>query len=416
MYVNDYRDISEQERIIGTHAVLYAVRMAKRCADDVESYFTKSIIDEYKLDYRGFKKAFHFLAGQWDEVYRTEELFETLSVFEEQPNTFDSLQGLLGKINDANYEIHKNLLRIDDVMDSVGKLIEKYETDREERNKKIQELYDEYKEKPEFKERRSHYLGWVTSQIKVLGKTLESYNGILYSIEELGGSLLRVHLERRDVGTYIIENRKNLTQNDIQTYFFFKEMHDAIMMRIERFEYEGECSPAYRGMFKNKAAEELTFALVKVMHDNVDKLKGNMYGVVMLALTDMKLINKGQYGKMFMDFINDRILVENGDVKIADAKTITGVTKNVKNHPFKKLTIDDTKDSTFTESLFPKYSDIYWQCISIINKVTNEDLMLQGFAMYLQEEHERTPDIKVFKEIGTLRMLYSVLKGEEPEF
>lgn len=414
LLIIDYRILSNQERVLSTHGVLAAVRSARRYADGIERYFEKSLIDEFKIDYRQLKNNVRSLAEQWEDVFYDSSEFKefSFSIDEDtQLNTVNAMNALLKALDSANRDIKESMFRIYDIFNAVDKRFVKYSDDAELRRNIHEKAYIEYLNTNEFKAKKRSYTYSLDSYIKVHGNTCDAHRVFCNDYELNAGTLFRYHLDGGDVSKYMVEHRTEISGLDVENYYYFHYVYNDLQCRMMRFEYEKECDSHYAKMFKRKAEETLAVEFAQVFHRCIDKLVGNKYAMVMLAMRDMKIIEKGQYGSLFVDLVNSEILRQNGENEIKDAKTITDIIKKVKNNPFKRLSEDDLKDSLFNEKEFNRLSDIYWQCISIMNLVFEYDLREKGFAEYLCVPHERTPNIDVFGDIARVKLICSVLKG-----
>ena len=120
-----------------------------------------------------------------------------------------------------------------------------------------------------------------------------------------------------------------------------------------------------------------------------------------------------EYGSQ--DYINNKYL--KNDKPIKDQKTLTDWTGKLLGSKFGTMDENHLLGNYSLED-FMKIKDYYWLCLSIINKVVQQNLEEKGFAPYLYKEHENTPSITDYKNsegesiMDRLSILKSVIRGE----
>ena len=133
-------------------------------------------------------------------------------------------------------------------------------------------------------------------------------------------------------------------------------------------------------------------------------------------MQDLGLVyNDSRNGIQMRDYVNKAYL-KNGKL-IKDQKTLTDWTGKLLGRMFG--TMDERHpQGNFSREDFDKIKDIYWLCLSIINKIVQRDLKKLHFAPYLYEEHEKTPSITDYRNregqsiMDRLSILKSAIKGE----
>ena len=218
--------------------------------------------------------------------------------------------------------------------------------------------------------------------------------------------------------TFIVENRDKLKFEHLASHFCFVRYHRIISRQIETFDLLLPADSEYRDLFVNQAAQELAFRLKHTIANAVDFRHNYQYAALQMAMQDLGLIYRDRNnGVQMMEYINRDYLKKGEQIK--DQKTLTQWIGKLLGHTFGMMD-DKHLKGNYDLKDYEKMKDQYWLCLSIINKVVQKDLKKSGFASYLYEEHEMTPNISDYRNaegqsiMQRLSELKSVIRGESP--
>lgn len=290
----------------------------------------------------------------------------------------------------------------------------------EMRTTRWQRMVDDYREhewendKQLFLKRRDDHVsqyGCDKTSLTELMKQIDNE-----AVNQLFGGIVatlnRHYLYQDDHVTYVFENRNQLTREHIIQHLKFIHIHKLLEQEIALCDLRQPAVGAYADLFTSRAAQELAEILAPVIAKHVDFRHNYHYAAWAMAMMDMGLIYaERRNGAQMMHFINRHFL--KGDNQMKSQNQLTQWINKLAGRKFGQLTPDNLSKTLLNEDDFMKLKDAYWQSLSIINKVLQNDLRTMGFAPYLHLPHPQTPQIEDDPSLHGETVFYKllVLKG-----
>ena len=344
-------------------------------------------------------------------------------------DNFDFLETRVGLMDNAPLmceAIDKGLEQIGRTLREIVDDYLKLKADNEKQDKRLKELERQYEE-----------MMWEDDQDRLVrevemfitlrnhSRDKETFQLFLERLEweatdphdiKILAELNEWYLAGQRPAAFIVENRNKLNIENIARHFCFVRCRNLVLRKVESFDLLLPADEEYKGLFVNRAAQELAFMLAPTIGTYVDFRHNYQYAALQMAMQDLGLVyNDGRNGVQMRDFVNKAYL-RNGKI-IKDQKTLTDWTGKLLGSKFGAMD-ENNLLGNYSKEDFGKMKDYYWLCLSIINKVVQMDLQELQFATYLHEEHENTPSITDYKNseeqsiMERLSILKSVIKGE----
>ena len=447
-----YPHITCTERAALLLAMTAAVRQIAANMHTVAALLRKNLLDPFRIDYTDFARKIENLHKIWQEELKGAPIFHNLdnqsrpitdpteialkedtdydlTIRTSEDDNFDFLETRIGLMDNAPLMCEI----IEEGLEQIGKtlrLIEddylKLKEDCDNQDKRLKELEKQYEElmwkddKNRLKSRAKEYVVLCNNR-----NDKETFEMFLENLEreatdphdfKMTAKLNEWFLSGERPAGYIVENRDKLTIEDLARHFCFVRHYHIVRQHIESFDLLKPADEGYENLFVNRASQELAFLLTSTIGKYVDFNHNYQYAALQMAMQDLGLVyNDSRNGLQMRDYINNKYL--KNDKQIKDQKTLTDWTGKLLGNKFG--TMDESHlQGNYTLEDFGKMKDYYWLCLSIINKVVQQNLEEKGFAPYLYKEHENTPSITDYKNsegesiMDRLSILKSVIRGE----
>ena len=283
---------------------------------------------------------------------------------------------------------------------------QKLQTNAEMRARRWQRMMDDYVEK-QWDSDRLLVEKRLDEHIRLHGSDKASLMALLHQLDNESGRLISL-----SDPTFIFDNRDTLTQDQVNSYLRYIHCRKLLEQEIALCDLRQPAVGAYADLFTNRAAQELAMLLAPVIAKHVDFRHNYHYAAWAMAMMDMGLIYaERRNGAQMMHFINRYFL--KGDNQMKSQNQLTQWINKLAGRKFGQLTPDNLSKTLLNKDDFMKLKDAYWQSLSIINKVLQNDLRKMGFAPYLHLPHPQTPhiedDLSLHEETFFYKLL--VLKG-----
>lgn len=448
-----YPHITCTERAALLLAMTVAVRQVSANMRTVAALLRQNLLDPFGIDYTDYARSIENLQKIWEEELKGAPIFHNL---DNQSHPLHNPYDIALK-EDTDYDF--TILSSDEdnkfnyfetrvgLMDNAPLMSEAIEKGLEQIGKTLREIVDDYKllkrDAPKQDERLEELEGqyedamWEGDKKRLVGEVKEFVVQCNNSKDKDTFELFLARLERRATdphdnkvladlnewylegersSAFVVENRDKLDFEDLANHFCFVRCRKLIVEQIESFDLLQPADEEYKDLFINRAAQEIAFLLAPTIAYYVDFKHNYQYAALQMAMQDLGLVyNDRGNGIQMKDFVNKAFLHE--DEYIKDQTTITQWTGKLLGSMFG--TMDETHlVGNYSRTDFEKLKDYYWLCLSIINKVVQLDLDEFGFADYLLDDHENTPNINDYKDkegksiMNRLSVLKSVIKGE----
>ena len=405
----------------------------------------------FRIDYTDFARKVENLHKIWDEELKGAPIFHNLdtqsmpitnphdialkedtdydlTIRTSDEDDFDFLENRVGLMDNAPLMCEA----IDKGLEQIGKTLReivddylKLKADSDRQDKRLKELEKQYEEMM-WEDDLQRFVCEVEEYTLVSGdKNKSTYQRYLSRMDreatdphdiKVLADLNEWFLAEQRPAAFIVENRDKLTIEDIARHFRFARCRRLLYHHVESFDLLLSADEEYKGLFVNRACQELAFMLAPTIGTYVDFRHNYQYAALQMAMQDLGLVyNDGRNGVQMRDFVNKAYL-RNGKI-IKDQKTLTDWTGKLLGSKFGAMD-ENNLLGNYSKEDFGKMKDYYWLCLSIINKVVQMDLQELQFATYLHEEHENTPSITDYKNseeqsiMERLSILKSVIKGE----
>ena len=447
-----YPHITCTERAALLLAMTAAVRQTAANMRTVAALLRKNLLDPFRIDYTDFARKIENLNKIWDEELNGAPIFHKLdtqsmpitnphdialkedtdydlTIRTSDEDEFDFLETRVGLMDNAPLmceAIDKGLEQIGRTLREIVDDYLKLKADNEKQDKRLKELERQYEE-----------MMWEDDQDRLVrevemfitlrnhSRDKETFQLFLERLEweatdphdiKILAELNEWYLAGQRPAAFIVENRNKLNIENIARHFCFVRCRNLVLRKVESFDLLMPADEEYKGLFVNRAAQELAFMLAPTIGTYVDFRHNYQYAALQMAMQDLGLVyNDGRNGVQMRDFVNKAYL-RNGKI-IKDQKTLTDWTGKLLGSKFGAMD-ENNLLGNYSKEDFGKMKDYYWLCLSIINKVVQMDLQELQFATYLHEEHENTPSITDYKNseeqsiMERLSILKSVIKGE----
>ena len=447
-----YPHITCTERAALLLAMTAAVRQTAANMRTVAALLRKNLLDPFRIDYTDFARKVENLHKIWDEELKGAPIFHNLdtqsmpitnphdialkedtdydlTIRTSDEDDFDFLETRVGLMDNAPLmceAIDKGLEQIGRTLREIVDDYLKLKADNEKQDKRLKELERQYEE-----------MMWEDDQARLVrevemfitlrnhSRDKETFQLFLERLEweatdphdiKILAELNEWYLAGQRPAAFIVENRNKLNIENIARHFCFVRCRNLVLRKVESFDLLLPADEEYKGLFVNRAAQELAFMLAPTIGTYVDFRHNYQYAALQMAMQDLGLVyNDGRNGVQMRDFVNKAYL-RNGKI-IKDQKTLTDWTGKLLGSKFGAMD-ENNLLGNYSKEDFGKMKDYYWLCLSIINKVVQMDLQELQFATYLHEEHENTPSITDYKNseeqsiMERLSKLKSVIKGE----
>ena len=447
-----YPHITCTERAALLLAMTAAVRQTAANMRTVAALLRKNLLDPFRIDYTDFARKVENLHKIWDEELKGAPIFHNLdtqsmpitnphdialkedtdydlTIRTSDEDEFDFLETRVGLMDNAPLmceAIDKGLEQIGRTLREIVDDYLKLKADNEKQDKRLKELERQYEE-----------MMWEDDQDRLVrevemfitlrnhSRDKETFQLFLERLEweatdphdiKILAELNEWYLAGQRPAAFIVENRNKLNIENIACHFCFVRCRNLVLRKVESFDLLLPADEEYKGLFVNRACQELAFLLAPTIGTYVDFRHNYQYAALQMAMQDLGLVyNDGRNGVQMRDFVNNGYL-RNGKI-IKDQKTLTDWTGKLLGSKFGAMD-ENNLLGNYSKEDFGKMKDYYWLCLSIINKVVQMDLQELQFATYLHEEHENTPSITDYKNseeqsiMERLSILKSVIKGE----
>lgn len=449
MIIAHYRHITCTERASLLLAMTAASRQVASNMRNMATLLRRNLLDPFRIDYTDYARRienlqkiwkeelgnapiFHNLDNQnrpitnpndialkedtdYDLTLRTEDMFNNrVSLMKAAPALCQGIEEALGQISGTLRNIENDYLML--------------KSDTELQDERLKELELQYEEvmwkedQKRFTDEANEFVLQCNNQ-----RTHETYDYFLRHLDreatdphdiKVLAELNTYFLNGGRPAGFIVEHRNKISFEDIARHFRFVRCRRLLLRHIECFTLLQPADESYRDLFVNKAAQELAFLLVHTISYSADFRHNYQYAALQMAMQDLKLVFRDKNnGVQMRDFINNTYLFKGDTIK--DQTTLTKWTGKLLNKKFGEMDEHNLKGNFKLED-FKKLKDHYWLCVSIINKVMQYDLKKGGFAEYLHNDHERTPNITDYKNrdgerlMDRLSDLKSAIRGETP--
>lgn len=447
-----YPHITCTERAALLLAMTAAVRQTAANMRTVAALLRRNLLDPFRIDYTDFARKIENLHKIWDEELKGAPIFHNLdtqsmpitnphdialkedtdydlTIRTSDEDDFDFLETRVGLMDNAPLmceAIDKGLEQIGRTLREIVDDYLKLKADNEKQDKRLKELERQYEE-----------MMWEDDQDRLVrevemfitlrnhSRDKETFQLFLERLEweatdphdiKILAELNEWYLAGQRPAAFIVENRNKLNIENIARHFCFVRCRNLVLRKVESFDLLLPADEEYKGLFVNRACQELAFLLANTIGTYVDFRHNYQYAALQMAMQDLGLVyNDGRNGVQMRDFVNKAYL-RNGKI-IKDQKTLTDWTGKLLGSKFGAMD-ENNLLGNYSKEDFGKMKDYYWLCLSIINKVVQMDLQELQFATYLHEEHENTPSITDYKNseeqsiMEGLSKLKSVIKGE----
>ena len=446
-----YPHITCTERAALLLAMTAAVRQTAANMRTVAALLRKNLLDPFRIDYTDFARKIENLHKIWDEELKGAPIFHNLdtqsmpitnphdialkentdydlTIRTANEDNFDFLETRVGLMDHAPLMCEAVDKGLEQIGRTLREIVDDYlnlKADGMRQDKRLKELEKQYEELM-WKDELQRFISDVedyTADSK--DKSKKTYQRYLHRMErnatdplerKVLAELNEWYLDHLPPAAFIVENRDKLTFEDIALHFRFRRCRRLLKNHVESFDLLLPADEEYKGLFVNRAAQELAFMLAPTIGTYVDFRHNYQYAALQMAMQDLGLVyNDGRNGVQMRDFVNKAYL-RNGKI-IKDQKTLTDWTGKLLGSKFGAMD-ENNLLGNYSKEDFGKMKDYYWLCLSIINKVVQMDLQELQFATYLHEEHENTPSITDYKNseeqsiMERLSNLKSVIKGE----
>lgn len=188
---------------------------------------------------------------------------------------------------------------------------------------------------------------------------------------------------------YVFANRNKLSSEDLMRHMSFCNCRKLLIQKIELCDLRQPVTGTFAALFTSRAAMELSDLLVKTIATYVDFRYGYQYSAWAMAMMDTGLIKAdGRNNLPLMNYVNSRFAEE-----IKEQSTLSRWTGKLLGARFGTLDEHSLQRTDYSIEDFVKLKDYYWRTLSIINKVLCRNLKDEGYAEYLHEQHENTPEL-----------------------
>lgn len=448
-----YPHITCTERAALLMAMTAATKQTAANMRTVAALLRKNLLDPFRIDYTDYARRIENLLKIWQEELQGAPIFHNLdnqclpitnpndialkedadydltirTLDNEELDFFETRVVLMDNASLMCEAVDKGLEQISKTLREIVDDYQKLKADCDMQDKRLKELEQLYVESM-WEDDQEQFVGEVEDYTLVSGnKKKETYQRYLDRLERgaidphdirILAELNEYFLAGQRPAAFIVENRNKLTIEDIALHFRFVRCRRILKNYVERFDLLSPASEAYKNLFVNRASQELAFTISPTINRYVDFRHNYQYAALQMAMQDLGLIsNEARNGVQMREYVNKTCLRKNKPIK--DQKTLTDWTGKLLGNMFGKMDEDHLQGNYSIED-FKKLKDIYWLCLSIINKIVQLDLQELQFAPYLYEEHEKTPNITDYKDSGgqsimeRLSTLKSVIKGESP--
>ena len=449
--VDLYPHITCTERAALLLAMTAAVRQTVANMRTVAALLRKNLLDPFRIDYTDFARKIENLHKIWQEELKGGPIFHNLdnqslpitnpndialkedtdydlTIRTSDEDDFDFLEARVGLMENAPVMCEAIDMGLEQISKTLREIVDDYlklKADSDRQDKRLKELEKQYEELM-WKDEKERFIDEVVEYTQVSGdKTKKTYQRYLSHLERNAtdtlerkalGELNEWYLGNLRPAAFIVENRDKLTFEDIALHFRFVRCRRLLLQHVESFDLLLPADAEYKNLFVNQASQELAFLLATTIGTYVDFRRNYQYAALQMAMQDLGLIyNDGRNGIQMRDYINKAYL--KNDKPIKDQKTLTDWTGKLLGSMFGTMN-EQHLQGNYTLDDFGKMKDYYWLCLSIINKIVQQDLQELQFAPYLYEEHENTPSITDYKNsdgqsiMERLSILKSVMKGE----
>lgn len=449
--INLYPHITCTERASLLLAMTAAVRQTAANMRTVAAWLRKNLLDTFRIDYTDYARRIENLLKIWDEELKGAPIFHNLDT-QSRPITnptdialkedtdydlnirmperskFDFMEARIGLMENAPLMCEA----IDNGLEQIGRTLREIVADYQELKNDFQRQDDRLKEL----EKSYEDLIWQDDLERFIddvndyaeecsSKNKNTYQRYLSRMERNAtdplerktlAELNEWYLGNLRPATFIVNNRDKLTFEDIALHFRFVRCRRLLSQYVESFDLRKPADTDYKGLFVNRAAQELAFALAPTIGNYVDFRHNYQYAALQMAMQDLGLVFRDSgNGIQMQDYVNRAYLKDDDQIK--NQTTLTQWTGKLLGCQFGQM---DERHllGNYQSTDFEKLKDCYWLCLSIINKIVQKDLQKMQFAPYLYEEHDNTPSITDYRDskgqsiMERLSVLKSVIRGE----
>lgn len=446
-----YPHITCTERAALLLAMTAAVRQTVANMRTVAALLRKNLLDPFHIDYTEYAREVENLLKIWKEELKGAPIFHNLdnqslpitnpndialkedtdydlTIRTDDSGIFDFFETRVGLMENASLMCEA----VDKGLEQIGKILREIMDDyldlkgdfdkQDNRLKELEKLYVESM----WEDDQERFVSEVEEYTQISGdKNKETYQRYLSHLERDAtdtlerkylGKLNEWYLGNLRPASFIVNNRDKLNFEDIALHFRFVRCRRMLIHHVDSFDLLLPADAEYKTLFVNRASQELAFLLSTTIGTYVDFRHNYQYAALQMAMQDLGLVfNDSRNGIQMRDFINKAYL--KNDKLIKDQKTLTDWTGKLLGNMFGTMDENHLKGNYSLDD-FEKMKDIYWLCLSIINKIVQLDLQELRFAPYLYKEHDKTPSITDYKNsegqsiMERLSILKSAMKGE----
>ncbi len=411
MFLENYAYSTSTERMGLLLAMTAAVRQLESIINKMGAYLRNDILDPYHLNYIDYARSIENLVKIWREELGVTPIaytFDDMQVDEDECYFNDVSMLLMKNARPMSEIIEKGLVVIADSLRGIVDYYHRLTNDVELQNKKFHKLENHYEAAMWAKDKvRLIYAAKEYVSTCRCENVQESYQHFLnklsldatdYHMNKLLTELNETYLNGESPATFIVNNRNQLSFEDIAQHFCFVKSHRMISTHIEMYDLWSPADEEYKDLFVNRAAQELAFLLAPTIGMYVDFRHNYQYAALQMAMMDLGMIyNELRNGVQMMRFVNECFLKEDA---IKDQTTLTQWTAKLLGRRYGVIDEDNFTETNMSLQDFRKMKDYYWHCLSIINKVLKVDIQEMGFASYLLIEHANTPAITDYMNKG----------------
>ncbi len=449
--IDNYPHITCTERAALLLAMTAAVRQVTANMRTIAALLRKNLLDPFHINYIEYARKMENLYKIWQEELKgapvvhnldnssrpitghndialKEDTDYDLTIRTEKQEKFDFFETRVGLMDNTPRMCNIVEEGLAQIAKTLREIVDDYlllKADSNKQDERLRELENQYEEMM-WKEDQQRFISEVEEYTLVSGdkdkSTYERYRTRMdreatdpHDIKVLA-ELNEWFLANQRPAAFIVENRDKLTIEDVARHFCYVHTRNLISQHVESFDLLMPADAEYKDLFVNHASQELAFLLASTIGRYVDFRHNYQYAGLQMALQDLGLIfNDRNNGIQMKEFINRAFLTKGEEIK--DQTTLTQWTGKLLGTMFG--TMDEQHlNGNYSLKDFEKIKEYYWQCLSIINKVVQIDLKELHFAHYLQDEHEKTPNINDYRSkdgqiiMERLATLKSAIKGE----
>lgn len=301
-----YPHITCTERAALLLAMTATVRQTAANMRTVAALLRKNLLDPFRIDYTDFARKIENLHKIWEEELKGAPIFHNLdtqsmpitnphdialkedtdydlTIRTSDEDNFDFLETRVGLMENAPLMCEA----IDKGLEQIGKTLReivddylKLKADNEKQDKRLKELERQYEE-----------MMWEDDQDRLVrevemfitlrnhSRDKETFQLFLERLEweatdphdiKILAELNEWYLAGQRPAAFIVENRNKLNIENIARHFCFVRCRNLVLRKVESFDLLLPADEEYKGLFVNRACQELAFLLAPTIGTYVD--------------------------------------------------------------------------------------------------------------------------------------------------